>query len=205
MVPAVPCTSSVESPLIAAARCSLTHVLAVPGTPSSSSARSVASVATAISIRRCCPTYFGLMSTSVRRRARPARRCRRSTQDVADDGPRRQQPARGSRPVVDRGERSEFACVEILGVRPQDVVASIRRRQIVDRSSSADPTDRPSAKDRPPPEMPSESSRRGLTVMYRVRMYNSSSASIDDRVRARSARDAASSCGPDIGFEAGQR
>ena len=61
-LPDVPCTSSVESPEIAAARCSLSHVLAVPGTPSSSSARSVASVATAISIRRCCPTYFGLMS-----------------------------------------------------------------------------------------------------------------------------------------------
>ena len=46
---------------MAAARCSLTHVLAVPGTPSSSRARSVASVATAISTSRRWPTYFGAM------------------------------------------------------------------------------------------------------------------------------------------------
>ena len=45
-MPAVPWTSRVESPLIAAARCSESQVLAVPGGPSSSSARSVASVAT---------------------------------------------------------------------------------------------------------------------------------------------------------------
>src|SRR6202021_559589 len=57
-----PCTSSVESPETAAARCSDTHVLAVPGTPSSSSARSVASVATATSIRRRLPTYFGVIT-----------------------------------------------------------------------------------------------------------------------------------------------
>jgi hypothetical protein len=60
VVPAVPCTSSVESPLIAAAKCSLTHVLAVPGTPSKSNARSVARVATAISISRRLPTYLGV-------------------------------------------------------------------------------------------------------------------------------------------------
>ena len=35
---------------------------AVPGTPSSSNARSVARVATAISTRRRWPTYFGVMS-----------------------------------------------------------------------------------------------------------------------------------------------
>ncbi len=58
-VPAVPCTSSVESPLMAAARCSLTQLFAVPGRPSNSNARSVANVATAISMRRRCPTYFG--------------------------------------------------------------------------------------------------------------------------------------------------
>jgi hypothetical protein len=61
VVPAVPCTSSVESPLMAAARCSLTHVFAVPGTPRMSSDRSVASVATAISISRRWPTYFGVI------------------------------------------------------------------------------------------------------------------------------------------------
>ena len=37
-----------------------THDLAVPGTPYSSSARSVASVATAISIRRRLPMYLAL-------------------------------------------------------------------------------------------------------------------------------------------------
>src|SRR2546423_1455939 len=60
-VPAVPWTSRVESPLIAAARCSETQVLAVPGTPSSSSARSVVSVATATSMSRRDPTYFGVI------------------------------------------------------------------------------------------------------------------------------------------------
>ncbi len=58
-VPAVPCTSSVESPLTAAARCSDTQVFAVPGTPSRSRARSVASVVTATSTMRRGPTYFG--------------------------------------------------------------------------------------------------------------------------------------------------
>src|SRR5579872_4056295 len=59
LVPAVPCTSSVDSPLIAAARCSETQLFAVPGTPSNNSARSVASVAMAISIRRRLPMYLG--------------------------------------------------------------------------------------------------------------------------------------------------
>jgi hypothetical protein len=59
-VPAVPCTSSVESPEMAAARCSETQVLAVPGTPRSSSARSVTRVDTATSTSRRGPTYFGV-------------------------------------------------------------------------------------------------------------------------------------------------
>ena len=58
-VPEVPWTSSVDRPEIAAARCSDTQDLAVPGTPSSSSARSVARVATATSINRREPMYFG--------------------------------------------------------------------------------------------------------------------------------------------------
>jgi hypothetical protein len=61
-VPAVPWTSRVELPLMAAAMCSLTQLLAVPGTPSRSRARSVARVATAISIRRRLPTYLGLIT-----------------------------------------------------------------------------------------------------------------------------------------------
>jgi len=61
LVPEVPCTMSVESPLMAAARCSETQVLAVPGTPRSRRARSVARVAMATSMRRRLPTYFGVM------------------------------------------------------------------------------------------------------------------------------------------------
>ena len=67
-VPAVPWTSRVESPEIAAARCSDNQDFAVPGTPSSSSPRSVARVATATSTSRLDPTYFGVTtvpSTSV--------------------------------------------------------------------------------------------------------------------------------------------
>src|SRR5215204_4172248 len=60
-VPAVPCTRSVESPEMAAARCSETQDLAVPGTPRSNNARSVTRVATATSINRREPTYFGLI------------------------------------------------------------------------------------------------------------------------------------------------
>ena len=47
---------------MAAARCSDSHVFAVPGTPSSSSARSVARVATATSMRRREPMYFGMIT-----------------------------------------------------------------------------------------------------------------------------------------------
>ena len=61
-VPEVPWTSRVESPDTAAARCSDTQVLAVPGTPSSSRARSVARVATATSTSRRGPMYFGVIA-----------------------------------------------------------------------------------------------------------------------------------------------
>src|SRR5438270_6475865 len=61
-VPAVPCTSSVESPEMAAARCSANQDLATPGSPRSSRARSVARVATATSTRRRSPMYLGLIS-----------------------------------------------------------------------------------------------------------------------------------------------
>ena len=47
---------------MAAARCSDTQDFAVPGTPSSSSARSVAKVATATSTSRRDPTYFGVIT-----------------------------------------------------------------------------------------------------------------------------------------------
>ena len=61
-MPAVPWTISVDVPEIAAARCSDSHDLAVPGTPSSSSARSVARVATAVSTNRRLPTYLGVIT-----------------------------------------------------------------------------------------------------------------------------------------------
>jgi len=51
-----------DEPEMAAARCSDTQDFAVPGTPNSSSARSVASVATAVSTRRRLPTYFGVIA-----------------------------------------------------------------------------------------------------------------------------------------------
>ncbi|MNI79619.1 hypothetical protein D3C73_1360900 [compost metagenome] len=47
---------------MAAARFSDSHDLAVPGSPISSSARSVTSVATAISISRLFPMYFGVIT-----------------------------------------------------------------------------------------------------------------------------------------------
>ena len=46
---------------MAAARCSLSQVLAVPGRPSRSRARSVASVATATSTTRRGPMYLGVI------------------------------------------------------------------------------------------------------------------------------------------------
>jgi len=55
---------SVESPEIAAARCSETQLLAVPGSPTNKSARSVANEAIAICTRRGLPTYFGVIPTS---------------------------------------------------------------------------------------------------------------------------------------------
>ena len=63
VVPAVPCTTLVESPLTAAARCSLSQDLAVPGSPMSSSARSVTRVAMAISTNRRFPIYLGVIGT----------------------------------------------------------------------------------------------------------------------------------------------
>lgn len=68
----MPCTSKVELPLIAAAKCSLTHVLAVPGTPKSNRARSVAKVATATSTSRRGPMYLAV--TAVPSGSAPPRR-----------------------------------------------------------------------------------------------------------------------------------
>ena len=63
VVPAVPWTTLVESPLTAAAKCSLSQDLAVPGSPMSRRARSVTRVAMAISTSRRLPMYLGVMST----------------------------------------------------------------------------------------------------------------------------------------------
>ena len=53
---------ALNSPEMAAAKCSESQLLAVPGTPKSSRARSVARVAMAISTRRALPMYLGLTS-----------------------------------------------------------------------------------------------------------------------------------------------
>ena len=100
---------------MAAARCSLTHVLAVPGTPSSSRARSVASVATAISISRRWPTYLGVIDVPSRQRA---------AEQVGDDGPRRQAPVGRPGPVVERRQRGQLGGVLVLGVGAQRASAS---------------------------------------------------------------------------------
>ena len=52
----------VESPLIAAVKCSESQLFAVPGSPISKSALSVTNVDTAISTSRSCPIYFGVIS-----------------------------------------------------------------------------------------------------------------------------------------------
>ncbi len=65
--------------------CSETQVLAVPGTPSSSRARSVARVAMAISIRRRLPMYLGVTSKPLSQLA---------AQQVGRDRPGRQLPVR---------------------------------------------------------------------------------------------------------------
>ncbi len=58
----MPCTKSFESPETAAARCSESQLLAVPGAPKSKRARSVARVATATSMSRRLPMYLGVIS-----------------------------------------------------------------------------------------------------------------------------------------------
>ncbi len=62
-MPAVPCTIRVESPLIAADRCSDSQLFAVPGSPTSISARSDARVAIATWMIARSPMYFGVIGT----------------------------------------------------------------------------------------------------------------------------------------------
>src|SRR3954469_22662720 len=114
-VPAVPCTSSVESPLIAADRCSETQVFAVPGTPSSSSARSVASVATATSMSRRGPTYFGTI-TVPSAASPPSRYVTTAAGDSRHPAPGRSPPPRGSWPCAAGHERHELRGELVLGV-----------------------------------------------------------------------------------------
>ena len=63
VVPAVPCTIRDESPPIAAERCSDSQLFAVPGSPTSISARSEASVAIATWMIARSPMYFAVMGT----------------------------------------------------------------------------------------------------------------------------------------------
>ena len=95
-----------DEPEIAAARCSDTQDFAVPGTPSSSSARSVASVATAVSISRRLPTYFGVIA--VPSAALPP-------DEVGHHRLRRQLPVGRPLPFVGLGESRELVGEDILG------------------------------------------------------------------------------------------
>ena len=61
LVPAVPWTTCAEVPLTAAERCSESQLFAVPGSPTSISARSDASVAMATCTSDRSPMYFGVM------------------------------------------------------------------------------------------------------------------------------------------------
>jgi hypothetical protein len=63
VVPAVPCTVSVEQPEIAAARCSESQLLPVPGSPTSSSARSEARVTIARSTTLSSPKNLRVIGT----------------------------------------------------------------------------------------------------------------------------------------------
>ena len=65
VVPAVPWIVSVEQPLIAAARCSDSQLLPVPGSPTSSSARSLASVTIARSTSESSPKNLRVIATSI--------------------------------------------------------------------------------------------------------------------------------------------
>src|SRR5215470_439974 len=89
---------------MAAARCSDSHVFAVPGTPSSSRARSVASVATATSIRRREPTYFGVIAV-------PSGAVPPSRYVVTAHGDSRQPGGRGrSSPAVSADSSAWYSC-----------------------------------------------------------------------------------------------
>ena len=111
LVPAVPWTSRVESPEMAAARCSETQVLAVPGTPSRSRARSVARVATAISMRRRLPMYLGVIYEAVVERA---------AEEVGGDGPGGHLPVGGPLACVGLYELVEFFGEFLFGVGAED-------------------------------------------------------------------------------------
>src|SRR6185437_1441513 len=102
-VPAVPWTIRVESPETAAARCSDSQVFAVPGTPRSSSARSVASVATATSIRRREPTYFGVIAV-------PSGAVPPSRYVVTAHGDSRQPGGRGRSSAASAASSAAYAC-----------------------------------------------------------------------------------------------
>ena len=94
VVPAVPWMTRVELPLMAAARCSLSQLLPVPGSPTSSRARSEARVTMARStIAGVAEELAGdldLLLLAADRRVE-----RLAAGDVGQHGPRRQPPRRG--------------------------------------------------------------------------------------------------------------
>lgn len=105
-------TSPARSPPIAAARCSDTHDFAVPGTPSNNNARSVASVAIAISIRARIADILGRNDKLVLERA--AHQIRRHR-------PRRQPPLRRTRARIGLRQLLQFLGKLLLGVFAQYV------------------------------------------------------------------------------------
>ena len=95
VVPAVPWTTWVLLPQIAAASSSASQLLPVPGSPIRSSPRSLARVTIARSTVPASPKNFGVIGRSELVR-------RRRAQYEEPDHPRRESPARWPRPRVDR-------------------------------------------------------------------------------------------------------
>ena len=109
---------------MAAARCSLTHVLAVPGQPEQQQ-RPVGGQ------RRHGDLHEPARADVLRRDRRAVGQ--RAAEQVGDDRPRRQPPVRRARAVVGRGQRGQLVGVLLLGVRAQDGV----RASVVISSSPA--------------------------------------------------------------------
>ena len=118
VVPAVPCTTSVELRLIAAASNSASQLLPVPGSPMSSRPRSEARVTMERSTKLRSPNHFWLIS-----RSRPSARSEPSTNRRTIFGDRRQENGLG--PVsMDSSQSSSAAYLISAGARRISAVMS---------------------------------------------------------------------------------